>query len=653
MTAEAEPRVVVSSVEGAALTQSIEARSHTWLSDEPTGTGDDRGPTPYEMLLAALGSCTSMTVAMYAKMKTIPLESVRVTLTYNRIHEKDCEDADAPGRRVHRMTRNIELGGLLTAEQRERLVQIAERCPVHRTLTEEIHGGDRHRDDTWRLTGHNCQMGTGMGSRRRTLVSIVLALAFTATWLEPARGAAPSIKLIGSYDHITVKRLSRDQPAFVPLGAWIASVGGAFELRATKDPSDYALPIEVTQVDAEAPDDPPIVTLPSGSANPNWRGLFDFLDLDVQKPNGNFQEPRSFDWCPSEGARERTSDAGPIESVYLDFCDGGPFTRGVVWGIDEGWATRALAGGVVPIFGKDGDYNLTLSIAEPYRTVFGVAGGDESISLLVHVKSTSTAQKSAATTADSGPASAAAATSPPDCDPPCVPDADTLPDLVAFPAWNIRPYRLDGRNYLSFAATEWNEGPAPLIVEGFRISGQAKMDAYQYFYRDGQPVARSHVGQLVYHRGGGHDHWHFKQFAEYTLWQGSTLKATSGKESWCLAPTDAIDLTIDGASWSPGDGNLTTACGSRESQWVREKLAVGWGDTYYQSVTGQSLDITALPDGDYTMRIEVNPETSPGVRPLFESDTSNNLQERVIHLSTVPGSKKRSVTVEPWNGVTD
>jgi putative redox protein len=133
-----EPRaVVVSSVEGAALTQRIEAGTHIWLSDEPAGTGDDEGPTPYDMLLAALGACTSMTVSMYAKLKKIPLEGVSVTLTYNRVHTKDCEDADAPGRRVHRMTRDIELKGLLTAEQRERLVEIAERCPVHRTLTEE------------------------------------------------------------------------------------------------------------------------------------------------------------------------------------------------------------------------------------------------------------------------------------------------------------------------------------------------------------------------------------------------------------------------------------------------------------------------------------------------------------------------------------
>lgn len=129
--------VVVSSVEGAALTQRIEASRHVWSADEPLGTGDDAGPTPYDMLLAALGACTSMTVAMYARLKTIPLEGVSVTLTYNRVHVKDCEDAEAPERRVHRITREIELLGLLTAEQRERLLEIAERCPVHRTLTEE------------------------------------------------------------------------------------------------------------------------------------------------------------------------------------------------------------------------------------------------------------------------------------------------------------------------------------------------------------------------------------------------------------------------------------------------------------------------------------------------------------------------------------
>lgn len=119
------------------LTQRIEARAHSFVADEPHGIGDDLGPTPYELLLAALGACTSMTLQMYARQKGIALESVSVRLTYNRVHVEDCEDSEAPKRRVHQIERDIGLIGDLTGAERQRLLEIAERCPVHRTLEEE------------------------------------------------------------------------------------------------------------------------------------------------------------------------------------------------------------------------------------------------------------------------------------------------------------------------------------------------------------------------------------------------------------------------------------------------------------------------------------------------------------------------------------
>ncbi len=113
----------------------VRAAPHAWVGDEPAPEGDDMGPGPYEMLLSALGSCTAMTLLMYARRKDWPLEEVRVTLSHQRVHAQDCRDCEADeSGRVELVTREIQVGGPLSAEQRERLLDIATRCPVHKTL---------------------------------------------------------------------------------------------------------------------------------------------------------------------------------------------------------------------------------------------------------------------------------------------------------------------------------------------------------------------------------------------------------------------------------------------------------------------------------------------------------------------------------------
>jgi putative redox protein len=118
--------------------QQITAGRHQLVADEPAPVGDDAGPTPYDLLLAALGACTSMTVRMYANRKGWPLEQVRVTLQHSRIHAKDCADCETTNGWVDQIDRRIELTGELDESQRERLLLIAERCPVHQTLTSEV-----------------------------------------------------------------------------------------------------------------------------------------------------------------------------------------------------------------------------------------------------------------------------------------------------------------------------------------------------------------------------------------------------------------------------------------------------------------------------------------------------------------------------------
>ena len=132
--------VAVEETRSGRYTQVVRARGHQFLGDEPTSVGgDDAGPTPYELLLAALGTCTSMTLRMYADRKGWPLGPVKVRLSHDRIHAKDCEACESTEGRVDRIVRELALPGDLSAEQRTRLLEIADRCPVHRTLESEVH----------------------------------------------------------------------------------------------------------------------------------------------------------------------------------------------------------------------------------------------------------------------------------------------------------------------------------------------------------------------------------------------------------------------------------------------------------------------------------------------------------------------------------
>ncbi|MCJ7752927.1 MAG: bifunctional alpha/beta hydrolase/OsmC family protein [Thermoanaerobaculales bacterium] len=113
----------------------ILANGHPLIADEPLGVGGtNAGPTPYELLTSALGACTSITLRMYADRKGWPLDAVEVRLHHEKVHCDDCAGVEGPGGRIDRFTREITLEGALDEEQRQRMLQIADRCPVHRTL---------------------------------------------------------------------------------------------------------------------------------------------------------------------------------------------------------------------------------------------------------------------------------------------------------------------------------------------------------------------------------------------------------------------------------------------------------------------------------------------------------------------------------------
>ena len=119
--------------------QEIVAGSHRLTADEPVDAGGvDSGPSPYDLLLSALGSCTSMTLGMYARRKAWPLESVTVRLRYSRVHAIDCAECETKEGMLDRIDQEIQLDGTLLDEQRAKLLEIANKCPVHRTLVSEI-----------------------------------------------------------------------------------------------------------------------------------------------------------------------------------------------------------------------------------------------------------------------------------------------------------------------------------------------------------------------------------------------------------------------------------------------------------------------------------------------------------------------------------
>ena len=122
----------------------IDAGTHKFIADEPSSAGGtDQGPTPYDLISAALAACTSMTMHFLAKRDSIPLEGAEVTVTSDRMYAKDCADCTSKSGYIHRFDVQIKLRGNLTDEHRKKLLDAANRCPARKTLTNEIRIEDR------------------------------------------------------------------------------------------------------------------------------------------------------------------------------------------------------------------------------------------------------------------------------------------------------------------------------------------------------------------------------------------------------------------------------------------------------------------------------------------------------------------------------
>jgi putative redox protein len=138
MAERTEPHVIVNG-DAKGFAQRVQVGPHRLTTDEPVSYGGtDSGPSPYDLILAALGSCTSMTIGLDARKRSWPVDKITVSLWHSKIHAKDCDDCETKEGRIDRIEMEIHLDGTLTDEQRAKLMEIAGKCPVHQTLTSEI-----------------------------------------------------------------------------------------------------------------------------------------------------------------------------------------------------------------------------------------------------------------------------------------------------------------------------------------------------------------------------------------------------------------------------------------------------------------------------------------------------------------------------------
>ena len=290
------------------------------------------------------------------------------------------------------------------------------------------------------------------------------------------------------------------------------------------------------------------VALPDGSMK-DFTGLGRFLKLELVPRNGGDTITMTKTGCLS-GWSERVRPDAPATSPYPRGCWYNPYTLGSVQGVQQGWATPVLGEGR-PLRLPLGTYDVTASITPKYATVFGLTAAESERTFKLVVQKENGNQRAHAPAHAPSKTAAPAAHEPQQASAGVAPS--TQPDLRALPAWGIQVS--NNGNYLQFAATVWNAGDSPLVVDGFRRDGEDEMDAYQYFFDgDGNQTGYQQVGSMHWDPRPTHQHWHFEDFARYVLLKTDKTEAvTSKKEAFCLANTDAVDQTVPNANWNPDE----------------------------------------------------------------------------------------------------
>ncbi len=420
--------------------------------------------------------------------------------------------------------------------------------------------------------------------------------------------------------------------AYTETGPRIVAGAEDLELRATR--ASYDQPIVVRWMRPGG-----VETLPSDTMTGFDGGLPDFIRMQVRDAKGKLRSSHYLPFCPGDDT-QRVEPGAVAHNPYPDSCPYNPYTLGSVSGVPAGWATSAGDDYTDLELGL-GTYTLTTQITTRYRPLFHLDQESDyrKISTLKVVKDTGygggyRSEASHSTAARPGTAARPVAAKPSGVS--GTPAGGPAPDLRSLPAWGLR-ISGDG-NYLQFAATVWNGGTSPMVVDGYRgaDTDADHLDAFQYFFdKDGNQTGYQPVGSMEWDPRPSHHHWHFEDFARYTLvTPDGGLAVKSQKEAFCLANTDAVDYTLPEADWHPDGTDLGTACGDHDSLAVRESLATGSGDTYDQSRAGQSFDLRKVANGTYLVRIEANPG-----RNLIETDTTNNVSDRRVTIGGKSGHR--------------
>jgi len=483
------------------------------------------------------------------------------------------------------------------------------------------------------------------------LASVTIALVTSGTLLAPAtmaaseRGPAPSrssaagvprVELVAAQNQITIS--STGGLVYIDPGIWVASVGASLEFRVWR--SSYTRPIRIAQVLNAAAGRSRLRPLPGTVLPAVPIGLTDFISLTVRDAAGAIVSNQPIVFCPNSAEPEKLTPNAPGSSPFPPLCAADPFPLSQVWGIEKDWAVDPLANYQVPVQLNPGTYRVTESITRTYTRLFNIPPADAVKTVKVTVVGAADRHGQSL----SRPGQARNRSLPSGSRVPYManPPVSALPDLVALPSWGIGTSHQSGQDLLNFSATVWVGGNGPLDIEGFRVSGTPVMKAYQYFWRNGRLIGRVGVGTMGFYN---YNHWHFEQFAQYTLLNSDKkIAVRSHKVGFCIAPSDPVDLLAEHAVWQPSSTGLAGHCGSPTALWVREMLPVGWGDTYIQYLVGQSFDITKVPNGTYYIEIIANP-----LGVIRETTRANDISLRKVILGGKPGN--RTVAVPAWDGI--
>ncbi len=477
---------------------------------------------------------------------------------------------------------------------------------------------------------------------RKTLLAAALLVGATA----------PAVSLAASPAHLALETATPSLPIdgydgtyfLGDLGVYLTNRGGSpFEVQVTR--ATYGSPIRAFL--ATRDDDHRLVRtpLPAGIVT-GFAGFARLGHVTITDDAGVVVSDQDIGTCIGGGAQRLAVDSNGA-SAYPAMCGGGnPFTLGAAWGVDAGWAATLDASSATFV-GVSGTYHAHVALDDATAAAIGVAPADRAadIDLIGTMQTTLPGVGKVPHAASKGHRLPRGLRRYTHRAGTAQPATDTLPDLIALPAWGMSTSSDAGRDFLNFGANVWNAGPAQLAVEGFRRKGTDVMDAYQLFSRNGKQVGYAATGTMEFDRRPGHNHWHFEDFAQYDLLAASGAGIVrSGKQSFCIAPTDGIDLLRPGAVMNPWLVGLGSACGWSSALWIREAMPVGWGDTYFQYKSGQAFDVTDVSNGTYAVRVTAN----PGGR-LFERTRANDTSLRTVILGGVPGA--RTVTVPPYMGI--